>query len=125
MQRMGIQKDFAKLVKKIELCKDRIDGNRTRKRLQRVNKPMQRLLCNIKTGEALALAGGEVVVEDYSGGYFVDEFLVATCHATKTTVDHSTMSEGGSETLVVTFHRHIGHLTTKLLKKRVNIAGTF
>lgn len=61
------------------------------------------------------LAGGEIVVEDYCGGYFIYELFVAASHTPEATVDHRTVGECRRESLVVTLHCHIWHLSMKML----------
>lgn len=73
----------------------------------------------------MSVTGVEIIVEYDSCGYLVDEFFVSTSHTVKATVEHGTMSNSGSETLIVALNRHVGQFFTELLQERVYIPSAF
>lgn len=114
---------FAKLIKKNDMCKGRSTevasdyfGGETIRKCHHENE------CKDLMSK---LTGRQVVVEYDSGCDFVDKFFITTSHATKTPIDHRSVSESRREALIVTLHRHIGHLSTKMLQEGLNISRAF
>lgn len=69
------------------------------------------------------LAGRQIIVENYSGSYFINDFFIAASHSAKSAVDHSTVGKSGCEAFIEAFYRHFRHFFAQLPKKRINETG--